>query len=163
MIWLGTQEGLNRYDGYEMVVYEHLPGEPDTLSHDWVWSVCPDASGTLWVGTEDGGLNRFNEANGTFVRYRHDADSKTSLGSDTVFGIIEDEDGFLWLSSNRGLSRVNPANGSVRNFDRFNVLRGDDFNFGARLQTRKGRLLFGGTNGIVSFDPVSGGSIPAHP
>ena len=34
MIWLGTQEGLNRYDGHEMVVYEHLPGEADTLSHD---------------------------------------------------------------------------------------------------------------------------------
>ena len=97
MIWLGTQEGLNRYDGYEMVVYEHLPGQPDTLSHDWVWSVYPDSSGTLWVGTDGGGLNRYNRSEDKFTHYRHDPQDPLSLSNDRVRVIYQDAQGTLWI------------------------------------------------------------------
>ncbi|UCE77401.1 MAG: diguanylate cyclase, partial [Gammaproteobacteria bacterium] len=110
--------------------------------------------GSLWVATLGGGLNRWDADDREADRPVFRKHLKTSgLRSDTVFGIVEDADGFLWISSNRGLSRFNPVDGSVRNFDRFNGLRGDEFNFGAHLQMRNGRLLFGGSDGVVSFHP----------
>ena len=54
-IWFGTQEGLNRYDGYEFAVYQKDPTEPHSLSHDWIWTLFVDNSGRLWVGTDGGG------------------------------------------------------------------------------------------------------------
>lgn len=59
-IWLATQDGLNRYDGYDIVVYEHKRTDPASLSHDWIWSVYVDNTGKLWVGTDGGGLNRYD-------------------------------------------------------------------------------------------------------
>ena len=62
-IWVGTQQGLNRYDGHEFVSYFHDPENPASLSHDWVWDLHLDSQGTLWIGTA-GGLNRFTPGAG---------------------------------------------------------------------------------------------------
>src|SRR6478735_6592141 len=58
-IWLGTQEGLNRYDGYTFQVFLHDPEKPRSLSHNSVQCLLVDRQQRLWVGTEGGGLNRF--------------------------------------------------------------------------------------------------------
>jgi ligand-binding sensor domain-containing protein len=68
-MWLGTQEGLNRYDGYEMVVYENDVTDRDSLSHDWIWSLFSDQQGNVWVGTNGGGLNRFDARQNRFTRF----------------------------------------------------------------------------------------------
>ena len=61
-IWIGTQEGLNRYDGKTFKIYEHDAENPGSLSSDWIKTLLVDQQGDLWVGTENGGLNH----------YRHD-------------------------------------------------------------------------------------------
>ena len=55
-MWFGTQAGLNRYDGVEMAVYRHDPGDPASLSHNLVYALSEDPSGDLWIGTVGGGL-----------------------------------------------------------------------------------------------------------
>ena len=66
-IWFGTQEGLSRYNGYRIDNYYHDADEPESLSHDWVWTLLEDRDGTLWLGTDGGGLNRYNFENATFT------------------------------------------------------------------------------------------------
>jgi diguanylate cyclase (GGDEF)-like protein len=156
-LWVGTEDGgLNRFNAANdsFIRLAHDEDDATSLGSDAAWNILESRDGSLWVATMGGGLNHWDaedrEANQTvFRKYRKDS----GLRSDSVFGIIEDRDGFLWLSSNRGLARFNPLDSSVRVFDRFNGLRGDEFNLGAFLQTDSGELLFGGTDGIVSFHP----------
>jgi diguanylate cyclase (GGDEF)-like protein len=157
VLWVGTEDGgLNRFNEANgtFVRYAHDADNATSLGSDAAWNILESKDGALWVATMGGGLNHWNSSDRAADLPVFRKHLKTSgLRSDTVFGIVEDEDGFLWLSSNRGLSRFNPVDGNVRNFDRFNGLRGDEFNFGAYLQTSNGRMLFGGTDGIVSFHP----------
>ncbi len=48
-IWVGTQEGLYRYDGHSFKTYYHVEDDPDSLSHDTIWSIMPDENGSIWV------------------------------------------------------------------------------------------------------------------
>jgi len=77
-MWFGTEGGLNKYDGYQFIVYKHDPDDPTTLSDDFVSSIYEDRDGNLWVGTRNG-LNRFDRATGTFTRYQHDPGDPQSL------------------------------------------------------------------------------------
>ncbi len=70
-MWFGTQDGLNKYDGYSFTVYKHDPQEPQSLSHNRVHSIYEDQSGVLWIGTGDG-LNQFDREKETFTHYQHD-------------------------------------------------------------------------------------------
>lgn len=112
-IWIGTQEGLNRYDGYEFTVYQSNPAEPGSLSHDWVWTVFVDDAGQLWVGTDGGGLNRYEPDTGRFTHFRHNPDDSTSLSGNRVRVIYQDRQGFFWIGTDgNGLNRFNPEDGS---------------------------------------------------
>jgi diguanylate cyclase (GGDEF)-like protein len=156
-LWVGTEDGgLNRFDPKteSFTAYRHDPNDPLSLGSDAAWNVMESRDGSLWISTLGGGLNRWTAAARNadvpeFDQYRKGG----GLKSDTVFGVLEDQDGFLWLSTNRGLTRLNPENGLARHFDRFNGLRGDEFNFGAYLKTRSGQLWFGGSEGLVTFNP----------
>src|SRR5512135_3509324 len=58
-LWIGTQDGLNRYDGYNFKVYKHDPDNPKSISYNSILSIAEDRDGYLWIGTWGGGLNRF--------------------------------------------------------------------------------------------------------
>ena len=105
-IWIGTQEGLNRYDGYEFKVFEHDASDKNSLPDDWVWSLLVDHKGRLWVGTNDGGLSRYDADKDNFVNYQHIPEATNSLNSNQVGFILEDSQHFIWIASNGGgLSR----------------------------------------------------------
>ena len=56
-MWFGTQDGLNRYDGYEFKTFRHDPDDPNSLSKNFVWALHNDSKGRLWVGSEWGGVD----------------------------------------------------------------------------------------------------------
>ena len=72
-LWFGTQDGLNRYDGYSFRVYSSDPSDTSSLSSNYVWKLLAGRHGDLWVGTYSGGLDRFIPSTGEFRHYRHDA------------------------------------------------------------------------------------------
>ena len=108
-MWFGTEDGLNRFDGYSFSVFRRDPADPASLSHNFVWAVQEDAEGGLWVGTE-GGLNRRAPGTTVFTRLRHDARDETTVGADFVWALLADRKGAIWVGTKGGgLSRYDPA------------------------------------------------------
>jgi streptogramin lyase len=106
-LWLGTQNGLVKYDGYEMTVYKPDPDDPRSISHHQIRSIYEDRSGTLWIGTgmtESGGLNRFDRQSETFTRYMHDPDDSTTINANFVGPIYEGGGGDLLVVTVKGLN-----------------------------------------------------------
>jgi len=119
-MWFGTQDGLNRYDGYNFKVYKNDPENPHSMSNNYVYSIYEDRSGTLWVGTE-GGLNKFDRDKDQFIHYQTDPNDSHSLSHDHVKTIIEDQSGILWIGTDGGLNRLVPGakEGSPPSFIRY--------------------------------------------
>src|ERR1700732_3831763 len=57
-IWIGTRDGLNKYDGYKFTIYRNNPEDPASISGNYIWNMIEDKQGNLWIGTVDGGLNK---------------------------------------------------------------------------------------------------------
>lgn len=116
-LWFGTQEGLNRFDGHDFVVFAHDPNDPDSISDETIRTLLVDRSGALWVGTDAGGLSRYDADRRTFTNYRHDVNDTTSISSDRVRVIYEDASGLLWIGTDgAGLDRFDPATGTFTHF-----------------------------------------------
>jgi ligand-binding sensor domain-containing protein/signal transduction histidine kinase/CheY-like chemotaxis protein len=111
-LWLGTDDGLYRYDGYNLKPYRHERGNPNSLSDDTVRVVYLDRAGILWVGTALGGLDRLDPASDNFEHYRHDSANRGSLSDNAVLCIYQDMGGALWVGTSAGLDRLNPASGT---------------------------------------------------
>ncbi|MCP4542209.1 MAG: histidine kinase [Chloroflexi bacterium] len=97
-MWFGTEDGLNKYDGYNFTVYRPIPGDPSSLSQNFIRAIHEDSSGVLWVGTDDG-LDRFDRQTGKFTYYRHDPDDPYSLSNHPVESIFQDREGALWVGT----------------------------------------------------------------
>jgi diguanylate cyclase (GGDEF)-like protein len=165
-LWVGTEDGglnrLNEETG-SFIHYRHNPDDAASLSSDSAWELAESHDGALWIGTKGGGLNRWDLADRQAGHPRfHQFTKTTGLASDTILGILEAADGALWLSSNRGLTRLDPSHKAQQNFDQRNSLQQGEFNHHARLLTRNGLMYFGGTDGLVSFNPANIRSNP-HP
>ncbi|MGB5287635.1 MAG: two-component regulator propeller domain-containing protein, partial [Ignavibacteriaceae bacterium] len=106
-LWLGTQNGLVRYDGYSMKVYTRDPDDSLSISDRTITAIYEDRSGTLWIGTGYGGLNRFDRKTETFTRYMHNPDDSVSIQSNNVYCIGEDKKGNILVGSSNGLSILN--------------------------------------------------------
>ncbi len=153
-IWVGTwTRGLNRLDRTtgRFEAFLNDPANPKSLSNNSILCIREDKDGMLWVGTHGGGLNRFDPATNTFKRYTE----KDGLPNNVVLGVLPDNHGNLWLSTNRGLSRFTPATGTFRNFDMYDGLQGNEFDHGAYCRLYDGTMLFGGIGGLNLFHPDS--------
>ncbi|RKZ79416.1 MAG: hypothetical protein DRR19_24975, partial [Candidatus Parabeggiatoa sp. nov. 1] len=151
ILWIGTQGGgLNKFDRQtgKFVPYFHNPQNSDSISHNEVSAIYEDKTGALWIATLGGGLNQFDPKNETFVHYRE----QDGLANDVVYGILEDNKGYLWLSTNKGLSKFNPKTKTFRNYDVLDGLQSNEFR-AAYYKSQRGELYFGGINGFNGFDP----------
>ncbi|MCB0285622.1 MAG: hypothetical protein KDE57_03125, partial [Calditrichaeota bacterium] len=110
-IWIGTQNGLNRYDGYTFKKYFHEPNDSTSLSDSYINSLFLDSRGDIWVGTNKGGLNRYDRNNDRFQRFQNDPDEPNSIGEGSVTQIAEDANGTIWAAViSSGLFRFNRKN-----------------------------------------------------
>ncbi len=116
-IWFGTQDGLNKFDGYQFVIYRHDEQDTASLGDNDVWTMVEDDSGALWIGLYNGGLNRFDPRTETFTRYNHRQDNPNSLSEDRVRALYLDSSGTLWIGSEGGgLSQFDPHTRSFEHY-----------------------------------------------
>jgi signal transduction histidine kinase/ligand-binding sensor domain-containing protein/DNA-binding NarL/FixJ family response regulator/HPt (histidine-containing phosphotransfer) domain-containing protein len=117
-IWVVTQEGLSRYDGYQLLSFTHNPRESDSLSSDNVSAVLEDRKKRLWVATDGGGLNLFNSANQTFTVWQEADNSSARPSSNRQESLYVDSQNFIWLGYRDGnFSRFNPENMVFEHFN----------------------------------------------
>jgi PAS domain S-box-containing protein len=110
-MWFSTDDGVCRYDGYTFTTFKPVPGNPESISQGAGYSLYEDRSGTIWIGTRNGGLNKYDPVRGTFAGYRHEPDNPNSLSHDCLAydGIYEDSAGNLWIGTWDGLNRFDPV------------------------------------------------------
>lgn len=169
-MWFGTDDGLNKYDGYSFTVYKNDPDDPRSLSHNQVWSLFEDSSGVLWVGTYGGGLNRFDRDSapgagvGQFARY--DADDFQNVTDEpeefrnVIAAIGEHPTGVLWIATyGGGLVKFDL---DTETFTSYAPDPADQKYWGhewisAMLVDRSGNVWIGThSEGLDRFDPTTG-------
>lgn len=161
-IWIGTwASGIAEFDRTSGTFTYHTPFpliDPLTSSDRVSVIHASDRdSNLLWLGTIEGGLLRFETDSKQFTALtEHDG-----LSSNTIYGILEDDFGNLWMSTNKGISRFDPRTNAFTNFDVNDGLQGNEFNLGAYLKGSDGTLYFGGDNGVNSFKPEA--NVDSHP
>jgi len=112
-MWFGTwYGGLARFDGYEFKVFQHEPRKPTSLAHNYVWTLLVDKTGTLWVGTNGGGLDRYDRRTESFIHFGYDSNDPRRLPHANIKVLFEDSQGRLWVGSNGGLSLLDRASNS---------------------------------------------------
>ncbi|MFD2574253.1 two-component regulator propeller domain-containing protein [Spirosoma soli] len=109
-LWIGTINGLNRFDGLRCVTYTRQVGNPHSLSNRIVRCVFKARNGTLWIGTQRG-LNRFIPEKQAFQRYSF---ATLGTGCDLVRAVAESSDGLLWLATSGGVVVLNPKTANAK-------------------------------------------------
>ena len=116
-IWIGTGEGLNRFDGRTFKVYRKVQNDSTSLPSNIINCLYIDNKGILWVGTYHGGLSRYNKEKDNFYTYTANINDTTALLNNDITTIAEDKFSRLWIGTNSvGLHLFDPA---INGFKRF--------------------------------------------
>ncbi|MGI9543999.1 MAG: two-component regulator propeller domain-containing protein, partial [Cyclobacteriaceae bacterium] len=153
-IWIGTSSGgLNRFNANNETFtrYPHHPADPTSLSHNYVTSIFADSVGFLWVGTYGGGLNKLDIETGQIKHYN----ASNGLPNDVIYGILQDGQSQLWISSNKGICHFDPQKEIFKSYGIDDGLQSNEFNSGAFFKSANGEMFFGGINGLNVFHPDS--------
>jgi ligand-binding sensor domain-containing protein/two-component sensor histidine kinase len=114
-IWLGTNSGLCRFDGDEVIVFRHDPVDPNSVCDDDIRSIYQDRYGLIWVGTIRG-VSVYSSGTGLFKNYFHDPADQTSLSNDKVQFLTGDDSGFIYIATDaNGLDIFDPQTGTFSN------------------------------------------------
>lgn len=155
-VWIGTENGLNLYrkETKDFVRFFANKEEETSLSSNIPWSFYEDAKGTLWIGTAGGGINLWPM--GARQKLNMDVQHFTrnvSLPSLNIYGIQGDVNGWVWVSHNQGISKIQPKTLEVKHFGVRDGLQAAEFNFGASYKSSEGDIYFGGIRGYNLIDP----------
>jgi signal transduction histidine kinase/ligand-binding sensor domain-containing protein len=158
-LWFGTQDGLNKYDGYTFQIYRKVPGDTNSLSDNYITALLADRKGNLWIGTYSGGVNRLDIRCGVIRRYPLRSDSLIFHGSRSVMAIAEDSSGSLWVASwGGGLDRLDPGSGAWLHCRHEHGH--DSASTGERATSimvdQRGGLWLGTWDGLHAYDPATG-------
>lgn len=151
-LWVGTfDDGLKRIhlETNRITHFRNDPSLSSSLGNNAVMVIHQDRNGVLWVGTHGGGLNRYNRETVSFTHFTE----SDGLPNNVVYGILEDDAGSLWLSTNFGLSRFDPLQKSFHNYTASDGLQSDEFNQNSFAKDLYGNMYFGGINGFNIFKP----------
>jgi signal transduction histidine kinase/CheY-like chemotaxis protein/sugar lactone lactonase YvrE/HPt (histidine-containing phosphotransfer) domain-containing protein len=142
-VWMGTEDGLVRFDGDQLQRYAHSRTEKGSLPGNFVWDIAEDAHHDLWIATKDNGLARWSRATDTFATYRHDARNAQSLASDSLRTVLVDARGRVWVgTTDAGVDILDPTTG------RFEHLRHASANAGSLSSDRVYDLSHGQSGAV---------------
>ncbi|ASU36377.1 hybrid sensor histidine kinase/response regulator [Mucilaginibacter xinganensis] len=113
-MWIGTRNGLNRYDGYKFITFRNNSRDTNSISNNMITDLVEDHNGNIWLATQ-GGLNMYDRLSGRFKRYLHNDQDSKSLSNNLVNRLAIDKNGILWVATqNGGLDRYNIKQGGFQ-------------------------------------------------
>jgi signal transduction histidine kinase/ligand-binding sensor domain-containing protein/DNA-binding response OmpR family regulator len=149
-MWIGSHgAGLAVYHPPTRAWKVYTPNNSQ-LPSDKIESLLYDSHGRLWIGTFGGGLSMFDKANNRFTNFTE----KDGLQNTTVYQLVEDGQGRIWLSTNTGICSYNPGTKSFRNFNSQHGVQNNNFILGSGIRLADGTIFFGGLQGFNYFDPA---------
>ncbi|MCP4537321.1 MAG: hypothetical protein GY832_09255, partial [Chloroflexi bacterium] len=155
-MWFGTRGGLNRYDGYEFVSYQHDPDNANSISNNEIYNCYQDKDGIFWIGTAYG-LNHFDPLQQSFSHYYHDPNDPNTLSDDWIVSLYQDRDGYLWVGTHsQGLNRLDPQTGIVTRYQDTSE-RGQDFENSEIIEIQQGpagNIWAASQAGLIKIDPA---------
>lgn len=158
-MWFGTQDGLNKYDGYSYTLYRNDPQKSTSISHSYIHTLFEDKQGRLWVGTNEGGLSLFDASTERFTNYQHTPGLKNSLSHNKVMAIVQDARGYLWVgTAGGGLDRFDPRRKSFTHFSHQTANPASLSHNGVNtLCIDRSGAIWAGTSGggLNRFDPLT--------
>ncbi len=168
--WVGTDGGIIRVWDFahspgqaKSAIFRNDPEQRNSLSNNAITSLLTDPHdrNLLWIGTRGGGLNRLDVRTMQFAHIT----KRNGLPDNVIYGILAETPpsggqgggakGNLWVSTNRGIARYQPATGAIKSFRRADGLPDDEFNTWAYAKGQNGDLYFGGINGMCVFNPAA--------
>ncbi|MGA2586254.1 MAG: two-component regulator propeller domain-containing protein [Candidatus Aminicenantales bacterium] len=155
-IWIGTEDGLDRYDGYNFKIYR--PSDDiHSLTDNTTYVLFQDSQGAIWVGTKNG-LNRYDRDLDRFTRFFSDPNNLESLGHNTIRAVCESRDGTLWIGTDGGLNSFDRKTGKFTRYKgrpaaRDNAGQGEIYSI---VEDSAGILWLATNGGLHSFEPKTG-------
>ncbi|MCC5945094.1 MAG: SpoIIE family protein phosphatase [Bernardetiaceae bacterium] len=146
--WIGTQDGLNLYDGVTFTHFKKQPYNANSISDNLILCLFEDHRGLLWIGTE-GGLNSYDRIENRFMRYVYEAGKPGSISSNVIHDIYQDSERRLWIATDNGLNLLDNNNGVFSHFSQDTPAGNNIFKI---VESPKGELLLATNDGIIEFD-----------
>ncbi len=158
-MWFGTQDGLNKYDGYNITVFKNNQLDSNSLSNNFINVLYETKNGELLIGTNGGGFDAYNLSTGKFIHHIGVQGNKNSLSNNNVKSILEDKEGLIWIGTDDGLNSYNPKSKKITRFlnDNTNANTISSNNAWCLLEAADGKLWIGTYGGgLNSYDKKTG-------
>ncbi len=156
-LWIGTEDGLNRYDGYSFKVYRHNPTNPHSISGNFIQAITQDDEHNLWIGTRGAGLSKLDYQTGKFSAYQYRENDMTALPGNDVLGLLVDNRKRLWVKTQTHLSLFMGDSEGFKNYGHylnvFNLSRATRYPLILESDTS---ILLGTRDGLNRFNTVTG-------
>lgn len=153
-IWIGTQTGLVRYDGYHFRKFVHKPEAPFSLAGDFIYSLYAAADGRIWVGTFNDGVSVFDPGTERFEHFRHDEKVPDSLGGGRIWTLTSDGAGGMWFATDQGLDHLPSGSSRFAHFRHGTQPRSLMANqVRSLLRDKTGHLWVGSSSGLQRLGP----------
>lgn len=158
--WFATRKGIFKIalKNNNLIIQEHLSTTPNNqnikLSHNNIFSIHQEKnSDILWLGSFGGGIMKLELDAAALPKKIKSYHMKDGLPNEAIYGILEDSEGMLWISTDRGICKFDTSN---ETFDVYNVndgLSSENYRQSSYLMTKSGLICIGGINGLTVFDP----------
>jgi len=163
-LWFGTQDGLNRYDGYKFNVYRNHSDDKNSISHNWIWNIFEDSDNNIWIATWHG-LSRYNPNSNSFIHFLPDSTNLNSIAGARPASVCMDNNGYIWIATwGGGLSRFEPLTKTFisysHNLDNTNSIPSDYVR--KVFSDSRGRLWIGTWRGLALAEVKSNDSVVFH-
>lgn len=154
LVWFGTEDGLDKFDGTTFTVYRHKPGDPKSLQSNEILSVFEDKSGNLWIGTSGGSLSLYDRKNDAFINFPSNGQPNT-ISNNVIRSVCSDYQGKIWIVNFTGVNILDPVTKHVSDFPL--ISQPSDSNLiksGMCLfEDSQQRMWIGTTGGLFVYNP----------